>query len=393
MTHTDPLPTPPEAALSLSRQLQSLIAEDINLSGGAISFERYMELALYAPGLGYYSAGSIKFGEHGDFVTAPELGSLFSTCLANQLRQVLKLTAGGDILELGGGSGVLAADLLNALDTLGTLPEQYYMLEPSAELRSRQQDRISSSAPALIDRVVWLDTLPDQGFEGVIVANEVMDAIPARRWLIDQGMLVELCVTVKDDRLAWQPTAPDSALKRAYEHITGSLKQPLPDGYHSEINLLLPAWIASLAGILNRGILLLIDYGYPRREYYHPQRATGTFRCHYRHRAHDNPFLWPGLQDMTVSVDFTAVAEAGTTAGLDLVGLTNQAGFLIGCGLEHHLQMDSSLDERLQLAQMREVRLLTDPSEMGERCKAIAFGRDIEQSLIGYSVFDQRARL
>jgi SAM-dependent MidA family methyltransferase len=363
------LPAPPEEALGASRLLLQQICQEIEGAGGWISFARYMELALYAPGLGYYSGGSAKLGGAGDFVTAPELSPLFAQSLARQVAQVLA-TASGGVLELGAGSGSMAAELLLELDRLQSLPERYAILEVSPELRERQKQRLTALPVRLSQRVSWLGALPD-AWTGVVVANEVLDALPVHLvgW---SDELRERGVTVAGvGVLAWQD-APlqNERLRRTAQRIE------VPEGYVSEIGLAAPALVEGLAACLRRGVLLFIDYGFGRAEYYHPQRSRGTLMCHYRHRAHDDAFFLPGLQDITAHVDFTAVAEAGVGRGLDLLGYTNQASFLINLGVTDLLaRMQPGTTAYLQ--QAAAAQKLLSPSEMGELFKVIALGRDV----------------
>jgi len=353
-----------------------------------------MEQVLYAPGLGYYSAGARKFGTAGDFVTAPELSALFSRCLARQCQQVLA-ASGGDILELGAGSGVMAADILLELEALDCLPERYLILDLSAELRQRQQQTLQQRAPTLAGRVHWLDRLPQPPIEGVILANEVIDAMPVERFRISPQGPYTLAVEWREGQFQYgqggEPNAELTAWLSALEQMLG---YTLPVGYESERNTALAAWLQSLADCLQRGVMLFIDYGYPAREYYHPERHTGTLICHYRHRAHADPFLYPGLQDITANVDFTALAEAVLTSGLELLGYTAQNYFLFACGLEQLLsELSPEDDYTAYLAQAGAVKQLTLPGAMGERFKVLACGRDVTEPLRGFSLRDERFRL
>ena len=385
------LPRPGSEAAAHSARLAARIRAEIGARGGWLPFERFLELALYAPGLGYYSAGAHKFGSAGDFVTAPDLSPLFGRCLARQCRDVLAVT-GGDVLELGAGSGALAASLLPELEALGTLPQRYLILEPSAELRQRQQQRLAALPPELRDRVAWLDGLPER-LRGVILGNEVVDALPVQRFRItDQGPR-PLGVALEADRMVWREGPPSARLERRLQALQRELGHALPVGYCSEIDHCLGQWLAALADCLETGLLLLVDYGHPRREYYHPERSDGTLRCYYRHRLHADPFLYPGLQDITASVDFSALADAGLAAGLQLEGYTSQAWFLLGCGLEALLAETGPEAGVAHLDRVRQVKLLTLPEEMGERCKVMAFGRGDLLPLCGFSLCDARSRL
>jgi SAM-dependent MidA family methyltransferase len=351
-----------------------------------------MKLALYAPGLGYYSAGTRKFGAAGDFITAPELSPLFSRCLARQCAEVLS-SSGGDILEFGAGSGSMAAELLLELEHLASLPDCYVILDVSGELRERQRQTLDERASHLLERVVWLNGLPEPGFRGIILGNEVLDAMPVERLRITPAGPRPLHVAWEADRFVWLVGAEDEAVTRTVIALQDELGYILPAGYETEFNPHLHPWLRALAEILTEGVVLLIDYGYPRREYYHQQRTTGTLLCHYRHRAHADPLILPGLQDITANVDFTAVADAAVAAGLAVTGYTSQSYFLLGCGLETLVaEMNPDATQRY-LELTRQVKLLTLPSEMGERFKAMALSRGIEIPLRGFSLFDERGRL
>lgn len=375
-----------------SERLVQRICDAIEAAGGWISFERFMEMALYEPGFGYYSAGATKLGGEGDFVTAPEISPLFSRCLANQCIQVLDSVPGGYMLELGAGSGVMAADVLSELDRQGKVPERYLILEVSADLRERQRTLLQRRLPHLMERIEWLDRLPDD-FRGVLLANEVLDALPVQRFRIRGLQVNQLGVTWQLGRLDWSEVHADAALDAAVREIEFNLGEPFADGYTSEINLRLKPWIAGIAASLREGVALFIDYGLPRRQYYAAGRSEGTMLCHFRHRFHDDPLINVGVQDIGAWVDFTAVAEAAVAAGMGVTGYTTQAHFLIGNGIEQFLapKDDDELASRLQLA--RQAMLLTLPGEMGERFKVIGLAKGIELPLRGFSVRDLAAAL
>lgn len=380
------LPPPDSAALAHSNRVARRIGEEIELAGGWIPFSRYMELVLYAPGLGYYAAGARKFGPAGDFVTAPELTPLFSQALARQVVQVLD-SCPGEILELGAGSGRLAADLLLELDRLARLPERYAILEVSPDLRERQRQLLATDAPHLLDRVVWLERLPDR-FAGVVLANEVLDAVPVHLVHRRGGALTERGVALGDDgAFIWRdrPLA-DADLVAAAEG--------LPDGgdYLTEVCPAAAALVRSLGRILDCGCLLFLDYGFPRAEFYHPQRDMGTLMCHYRHHAFDDPFFLPGLADITAHVDFTAVADAGLEAGLEVMGYATQAHFLINCGI---LDLLAGLEPGSQayLRRAAQVQKLLSPSEMGDLFKVMALAKGLDAPLLGFARGDRRHTL
>jgi len=387
------LPEPDPDAREHSIRLIELIRAELEQSGGRIPFDRFMELALYASGLGYYTAGARKFGEAGDFVTAPEISPLFARCLARQCEQLLEALGGGDLLEVGAGTGALATDLLLELEALQRLPQHYFILEVSPDLQQRQRETLMARAAHLMDRVVWLDAMPEAGFTGVVVANELLDAMPVSRFRMAESGVQEGFVRWVDDAFEhyWdEPVSPGLA------HAVAALQEQMGGfavGYESELNLRSGPWLQSLAQRIGRGAVVLIDYGYPAAEYYHPQRNMGTLMCHYRHRAHDEPLILPGLQDITAHVDFTAVARAGVDAGFDLKGYTTQAHFLLGCGLDALLMESDPHDVKNHIALMQAVKRLTMPTEMGERFKVIALSKGITSSLIGFSLRDLSGRL
>ena len=383
MRFTQALPAPTAEEIAHSAQLTARIRQAIHAAGGSIPFAPFMHMALYEPSLGYYVAGLRKIGKDGDFVTAPEISPLFSQCLANQCAQILNELGGGDVLELGAGSGIMAADILMQLEKRECLPQHYYILDVSPELRDRQFRTLHSQVPHLLERVTWLDSLPAQPLRGVIVGNEVLDAMPVELFRIMNGEMFTLAVSANDAGFAFV-TAP---------HAQPSPYESLPDGYTSEYNPALPAWLQSVADCLTAGVILLIDYGYEAREYYHPERNQGTLICHYQHRVHDNPLVYVGLQDITASVDFTAVADAGLDAGLELYGYTTQAMFLASSGLEQAFTTALQAHPEQQYALAQQVRLLSLPSEMGDRFKVIALGKDYHSALLGFQLDDRRYRL
>ncbi|WP_088916649.1 class I SAM-dependent methyltransferase [Granulosicoccus antarcticus] len=385
------LPAPDANAAAHSERLRQLLSERIR-SHGPLSFAQYMEQVLYEPGLGYYMAGAAKFGAEGDFVTAPEISPLFGAALANEVRGVLARHGGG-VLELGAGSGRLALSILQTLAGEGGL--DYTILEPSADLVQRQQQLLREHLDeTAFSRVAWIATLPDS-FSGVIIANEVMDALPVERFVksvSSAGQIEQVCVTA--ELTAFNRPAP-AVLQLAVAAIENDLGEPLPAGYCSEACLYLKPWIAALAQTLASGVILLVDYGYPRREYYLPERVQGTMTCYYRHRSHDDPFYWPGLQDLTAHVDFTAVAEAAVSQELDLLGYASQSAYLLDNQLltlaEQQTALADSEVHRIQIAQA--VKTLTLPSEMGERFQVMALGKGYDHDLSGFHSQDLAYRL
>jgi len=382
-----PLPVPDAEALAHSGRLSAAIRAEIAASqGGAVAFSRFMELALYAPGLGYYSAGASKFGAEGDFVTAPELGPVFATCVADSVAPVLQQLAAGDaplpsvFLELGGGTGAFAEVALQRLLELDALPGRYAILEPSAQLKQRQRECLQQRlTPALFERLEWLDGPLPHDWNGVLFANEVLDALPTPRFAIQHGEVYEEHVAIDGEHFARVLRPADPFLGNAVRHIERRLERQLEEGYRSEVLPQLPYWIQAVSGGLKRGAMLFVDYGYPRGEYYHCDRSDGTLRAFYRHRMHHDPLLYPGLQDLTASVDFTALAEAGVAAGFDFAGYCSQASFLLGNGLAGVLAHIERIDNVAELQRRsNEVKRLTLPSEMGERFQVMGFEKDVE---------------
>jgi SAM-dependent MidA family methyltransferase len=365
------LPSPSPDALAVSAELTRVIRDEIRAAGGWLDFARYMQLALYAPGLGYYSAGSTKLGPSGDFVTAPELSGVLGRALARTLRAELAETAEAVdyaeigspvILELGAGSGALAAQIL---DALADLNPRYLILEPSADLREKQERALARFA----GRVSWLDRLPERPNVHAVVANEVLDALPVSRFAKRGARVVPRGVIERGDGFAWADGPEHAVLAAAVEALEQALGGSLPDGYESEVVLQLPVWIAGVAGTLaNGGCMLLVDYGLVRREYYHPQRSGGTLICHYRHRAHADPFLLPGLQDLSAWVDFSACADAARAAGLEVGGFTTQAQFLLTTLATEPPRADT---DAAAVRERSALKTLLLPGEMGERFKVL----------------------
>lgn len=383
------LPVPDAAALDTSAALSARIREDIAGAGGWIGFDRYMDLALHAPGLGYYAAGARKFGAGGDFVTAPELGPLFARTLARQVAEFFGHVP-ANLLELGAGSGALAAELLDELAALGAPPDSYTILETSASLRERQRERLAAHERPAGPRVEWLDALPAR-YAGVVIANEVADAIPVRAVAWTNEGFVERGVTFAEDGFAWADRAAPADLAA----VAAALGVALPGGgrYESEIGIAARAWMSSLCAMLEQGAIIVADYGFPRREYYHPQRSMGTLMCHYRHRSHGDVFLWPGLQDLTAHVDFTTLAEAAHEAGLDILGYAPQASFLAECGLVDVLARFDANDVRAYAPRAAEAHTLMSPAEMGELFKVLAVGRGLPRPALGFRRGDRTGML
>jgi SAM-dependent MidA family methyltransferase len=392
------LPAPSPLAKAHTELLRSRIVQKIQQEG-PIPFSEFMGMALYEPGLGYYSAGARKFGPDGDFVTAPEISPLFSRCLAKQCAQVLAEIPGGSILEFGAGSGVMARDILLWLRAQNSLPEHYFILEVSADLRDRQKTLLAELEPSLFNRVVWLDNL-SEAFSGVILANEVLDAMPVTKFFVDQDIR-EFYVDYCDNEFAWclrEIKNPGLIEKikalpifATAESVVSEVTQPFSEGaYESEINTLLAPWIKSLSDILIKGACFIVDYGFPAHEYYHPDRNRGTIMCHYQHRAHDNPLIHVGIQDITAHVDFTAIAEAASETGFCVEGFATQAAFLMNCGLMEFYPAEDALE---QYRVSQEIKKLTLPSEMGELFKVMALTKNFSSDLLGFSSMNRLERL
>jgi SAM-dependent MidA family methyltransferase len=383
----DSLPAPGPAALDASARLVAQIRDEIATAGGWLPFDRYMERALYAPGLGYYSGGAMKFGRRADdgsdFVTAPELSPLFAATLARPLAQALEASNTRQLMEFGAGTGKLAAGLLNALDALGAPVDSYAIVDLSGELRARQRETILAAAPSLAARVRWLDALPDT-FEGVVIGNEVLDAMPVRLFAHTGGAWHERGVALKDGALAFEDRpalAPEDTAFLAATGIAGE--------YVTETHDAGRAFTRTVCAMLARGAAFFVDYGFPRHEYYHPQRAQGTLMCHYRHRAHGDPFVYPGLQDITAHVEFTGIAEAGVETGADLLGYTSQARFLLNAGITDALAELDPSDVTRFLPAANAVQKLISEAEMGELFKVIAFSRGIDGTLDAFARGDR----
>jgi SAM-dependent MidA family methyltransferase len=377
------LPQPDADALAHSAHLREVIQEQVIAAGGSIPFWKFMELALYAPGLGYYSAGATKFGDAGDFVTAPEISPLFAACVADALAPVLQqLGPEAVFVEVGGGSGAFAESCMAKLLANDALPARYAILEPSADLRERQRERLQERLPPLLFELVeWLDGPIQDAWSGVLFANEVVDALPSPRFVIRGGEVFEEHVALDGEGRFLRSDRPaDPMLAAAVRNIERRLPEPLAEGYRSEALAQLPYWLQAVVGGMGAGALLFVDYGYARGEYYQPQRRDGTLRAFRRHHLVEDVFAHPGLQDITASVDFTALAEAGTGAGFDFAGYCSQASFLIGNRLQENLALAESraADDVARHNLRQQAKLLTLPGEMGERFQAIGFQRGVE---------------
>jgi SAM-dependent MidA family methyltransferase len=385
------LPAPGDLAQQHSEKLIALIKSEIDKKGGVISFQRYMDLALYAPGLGYYAAGSIKLGEEGDFITAPEISPLFSQALANAILPIIDSQQ--IILEVGAGGGRMAADILVYLKQQNKLPKEYWILELSADLRQRQKNIIEKSIPEFMDKVKWLDSLPEK-FSGVVLANELLDAMPVQLFQKVEKGINEVNVIWLDDKFVFQfnPNTDDRLMARVTD-IEAELGIELAAGYVSEINFAAEDWLKSIAERLQQGVIVLIDYGFPRHEYYHAQRNQGTLMCHYRHCTHPDAFVYPGLQDITAHVDFTAMADAALEANLKVIGYTNQVSFLVGAGLLELAALNDESDVKKQMETASQIKKLTLPHEMGELFKVIGFGKGCDVSLPAFEFRDMRDSL
>jgi SAM-dependent MidA family methyltransferase len=374
-------------------RMHEYLVGQITAADGWLSFERFMDMALYTPGMGYYSAGAHKLGAGGDFTTAPEVSRVFGACVARQCAEILSaLGGGGSILEIGAGSGRLAADILLRLETLGELPDRYWILEISADLRERQRRHFARYLPHLQGRVQWLDQPPEESFDGLILANEVLDALPVTRFRWYSGRVEELGVVVDAGGFAWGPRPASAAVAEACRRLAQA-GGAWDDGYVSEYCPRLSAWTHSVTHSLRTGAALWFDYGLPRSQYYLPERHEGTLLCHFRHRAHNDPFLYPGLQDITAWVDYTLLAEASRAAGFTLAGFTTQSFFLAGLKVDHEMRTMAG-DDATEFARLaNQARQLMLPGEMGERFKAMAWLRGLDLPLSGFALQDLRHTL
>ncbi len=378
-----------------SSMLHEVISSEIHANGNWMGFDRYMELALYAPGLGYYSAGAVKFGHAGDFVTAPLVGPLFARCMARQCGEILRTMKPADdriVVEYGAGTGEFSRDFLQEAEETRSLPDEYWIIEPSPDLRVRQQSTIEKGTPTCADRVSWRTDLPGDGVSGVIIANELLDAMPVTRFEVDtQGKPREIGVMHGKNGLAWAV----SENRLTAPHADRLSRYALPAGYRSEIGHCAEAWVRTVGEKLNSGVVLLCDYGFPRHEYYHPDRSDGTLMCHYRHVAHTDPFFYPGIQDISAHVDFTAIQQAGQDAGMETIGYATQGSFLLSLGLLDDLQdlQDDHHPTRDTLRVSQEIKKLTLPHEMGELFKVIAFGKNYSRGLRGFAMHNRVGRL
>lgn len=386
------LPEPSDSEKEHSEKLTQLIKQHINDAGGWISFDQYMQLALYAPGLGYYSGGLHKFGEQGDFITAPEVSPLFARSLARPVASLIESVASAKIIEFGAGSGKLAADLLTELQVLNRLPERYLIIELSAELQHRQRETLLQQVPDLVERVQWLSSLPEDPINAVVLANEVLDAMPVKRFMFKDNKILQLGVKVNGNELVLNYRDADSELEQALLslQLDECVKQ---HQYSSEINCQIKPWLKSVAECINKGAIYLIDYGYVRSEFYSEERNMGTFMGYYRHRSMDAPLWYPGLQDLTAFVDFTSVAEAALESDLDVDGFTSQGNFLINCGLAEIVDREETSTEIEHLKLVQQMKTLSLPGEMGERFKVIGLSKGLDDNVPGFENRDLRYSL
>ena len=370
-----------------SEALIDKLRRQLIAAGGKLSFAKFMEIALYTPELGYYMNSLPKFGAHGDFITAPELSPLFSQALAAQSAQIITMLSDASIIEFGAGSGIMAVNILLHLEKLKCLPEHYYIIEISPYLRKQQRQTLQRECPHLLDKVIWLDAMPSDKLKAVVLANEVLDAMPVEQFTIKNGEFLQRFVTENNDQLSLlEQPVENTELMQALRHLQAEGIE-FTDGYTSEINLNISTWLSNINASLQQGVILLIDYGYARQEYYHPQRDTGTLQCHYQHRVHSDPLQLIGKQDITAHVDFTAVAEAAVELNLQVLGFILQSLFLLNNDLLS-LAEAIPMDETRRLQQSQQIKQLTLPSEMGELFKILALGKNIDFSLQGFMTQD-----
>jgi SAM-dependent MidA family methyltransferase len=396
------LPRPDDESRAHSARCAAHIRKRAAAAGGSLSFAEFMQEALYAPGLGYYAAGAAKFGASGDFVTAPELSPVFGRVVARACADVLDALGGGDILEFGAGSGRLAVDVLRKLALLGRVPERYSILEVSADLRERQRALLADSLPHLASRVRWLDRLPAR-HRGIVIANEVLDALPVERFRIAGGVR-QLRVGLDGEGFRWLESPAPPALEAAVAAIEADLDRPLEPGFTSEFSPLLEPWVKSVCERLEAGLVLLFDYGASRRDYYAADRSAGWLQCHFRHHAHGDPLCWPGIQDLSCWVDFSAAAAAAAATGASIGGFVTQAAFLLAGGLLEELAVDEVKDRkacdfvtsergpvatRAQIELASAVKMLTLPGQMGERFKCLGVARNLDSLPVAITAQDR----
>lgn len=391
------VPVPTIDAINHSEKLNQHLLDLASKNNNCLAFNLFMDKCLYAPGLGYYSAGAEKIGESGDFITAPEISPLFSEALAAQIAQVLKICTEeqpASILEFGAGRGIMAVDILSRLEQMDCLPECYYILEVSADLKRTQQNTIKQLLPHLWGRVQWISALPENGFIGVMLANEVVDAMPVTVFKKEKGQFKSKDVVSNEQQWHWRLNQTiDEDLQQWGEQLEQRLDYSLPEDYESEVNFMQTAWLQALAENLQQGMILLLDYGFPEKEYYHPQRP-GTLMCHYRHFAHSDPLVLLGLQDITAHVDFTSLAETAFQKGLQVAGYTDQGTFLTNCGILERMELLGGIDDEKIARYSQQLKLLILPTEMGELFKVIAFTKNLDGvDLLGFTVGDRRSRL
>lgn len=393
MTTIYDLPQPENAFLMRSKTLTASIRQEMEKQNGSLSFANFMELALYHPELGYYNTETFQIGKQGDFTTAPEISPLFTKCFANQIKQIASRLSPYQLMEAGAGNGTFAKDLLIELDKFNCLPDHYFIYEISPGLRLRQQELLKTHCPDFFLKIIWLDALPDK-FNGIIIANEVLDALPFHCFYIEDKNVKEKKVCWEKNAFAWKLETSVSDLFLQQTEILRN-RYSLPSGYMSEINFSAASFIQSLAQTLNEGLILFVDYGYGQREYYHPQRNQGTIACFYKHIKHENPLIFPGLQDITAHVDFTSVIETAAEAGCSLSGFTSQSAFLLGCGLTELAEREEeNLSELEKFELHHAIKILTLPTEMGERIKVMALGKNFHlNNLLGFALQDRRREL
>lgn len=397
-TSKNTLPEPDEDAKQRSLMLMQCIRSACDSTNGWIRFSDFMNIALYEPGLGYYSGGLQKFGQKGDFITSPEVSMMFGQCLANQISEILDnfRRASDDIvhvIEFGAGSGILAVDILLQLEDMGNLPDKYLILELSAELKQRQIETLKSKVPHLFELVRWLDHLPKDINNAVIVANEVLDAMPVECFRVSDDSIETLTVGLKNDELVSHYVPASGVVMDKISTIEQRSEIKISNNYRSEYNPAISGWLAGIQSEIENIVILLIDYGYNEQEYYHPDRVSGTLMCYYQHRAHDNFLWWPGLQDITAFVNFTDVAYSADDLGMDVSGYTTQAAFLLANGLSELHQSHVTDDVKQQVKLSQQIKTLTLPSEMGDRFKVMALTKNYDEPLRGFSMLDLRNRL
>ena len=364
-----------DPSLDHSLLVREQLIQHINTRDGWISFEEFVDFVMYKPGLGYYSAGAEKIGHSGDFTTAPEISKLFGMALANQMTPILDHYQSPSIIEIGAGTGKLAFDIMTQLNDYQVNFDRYYILELSADLKQRQQSMLSHLPTKTLNKIVWLDSIPMDSIDGVIIANEVIDALPFTRFKTQNGQVYELGISVEDNQLIEQPRLADEMLSNTVDSIAKEIGMTFQDGYTSEIRINFGSWFRTIESMLSSGSIFFVDYGYARQEYYDEERTNGSMICHYRNVAHEDPLSNLGIQDISASVDFSQLADVALQRNIEVGFFTSQSDFLINAEILGVIE--SVIDEGLKMRLTQEVKQLLLPNQMGEVFKCMLLNKNI----------------